>query len=185
MNQILDKYLDCIISYTKRNKTESDKIRTELKDHLLKKIDDLKSQGLSENEAVFKAIEDHGDPWNIGYKLRKKGFPVRTLTGIACLFILILSFLVIMPATARLRQILFPIGDDAIVIAGPQANANLQVEPGRSLKVISSNGSTGIFVFTQAFGFLFVIPVMIMLVLAALGTALLLKKPKKINPALA
>ena len=90
-----------------------------------------------------------------------------------------------MPATAHLRQILSPKDDEVIVIAGPQANANLQVKPGRSLKVISSEGTTGIHVFTRAFGLFLGLPIIIMLILAILGTILLLKKPKKINPALA
>ena len=185
MDQILNKYLDCIISYTKLNKVDSDKIRTELKDHLLKKIDDLKTQGLSQNEAVFKAIEDHGEPWTIGYKLRKKGFPARTLAGLACLLILIFSFMTIMPATARLKHMLCPTDNDVIVIAGPQANANLQVEPGHSLTVISSEGTTVSHVFTYTFGLLLAVPVITMFILAALGAILLLKKPKKINPTLA
>jgi len=185
MDQILDKYLDCIISYTKRNKTDSDKIRTELKDHLLKKIDDLKTQGLSQNEAVFKAIEDHGEPWSIGYKLRKKGFPARTLAGIACLLIVVFSFWVAMPAMGMVKRVLYPLGNNVIVFAGPSAEADLKIEPGNALTVLSANGNADNYVFPETGILLIGLPFIALQCTGILAVILIFKRTKKIDPTLA
>jgi hypothetical protein len=185
MDQTLEKYLDCIMSYAKRNEADAVKVRSELEDHLLKKVDDLKEQGLSQSEAVFKAIEDHGQPWTIGYKLQKKRFSARTLAGIVCLLIVILSVMVIMPATAKLKFLLCPSGDNVVVIAGPQAKANLQVAPGRALTVLSSDGTAGIHVVAEeALLLLLALPTFILLCMSLLAVILIFKRTKKIKPVL-
>ncbi len=74
MSQTLEKYLDRIMSYANRNKSDAPKIRAELQDHLLKKIEELEAQGVKPQDAIFQAIETHGNPRNIGYGLRPR-FP--------------------------------------------------------------------------------------------------------------
>ncbi|MHC4285577.1 MAG: hypothetical protein ACYSWZ_21795 [Planctomycetota bacterium] len=71
MSRALQKYLDHIMVYTNRNEKDTAQIRKELEDHLLKKIADLQTEGLSHEDAVFGAIEDHGHPRTVGYGLRK------------------------------------------------------------------------------------------------------------------
>jgi hypothetical protein len=71
MSRALQKYLDHIMIYANRNEKETAQIRKELEDHLLKKIADFQTEGLSREDAVFGAIEDHGHPKTIGYGLRK------------------------------------------------------------------------------------------------------------------
>jgi hypothetical protein len=75
MNQALEKYLDKVMVYANRNENDSARIRAELEDHLLKKIDDLRAEGLSDEEAALRAIEKHGDMRTVGYGLRKR-FPL-------------------------------------------------------------------------------------------------------------
>ncbi|UCG47705.1 MAG: hypothetical protein JSU94_19745 [Phycisphaerales bacterium] len=72
MSRILEKYLDHVMVYADRDERDSAEIRAELKDHLLKKTADLESEGLSHEDAVFEAIEDHGRPKTVGYGLRKR-----------------------------------------------------------------------------------------------------------------
>ncbi len=72
MSRILEKYLDHVMVYADRDERDSAEIRAELKDHLLKKMADLESEGLSHEDAVFEAIEDHGRPKTVGYGLRKR-----------------------------------------------------------------------------------------------------------------
>jgi hypothetical protein len=71
MSRALQKYLDHIMIYANRNEKDTEKIRKELEDHLLKKVADLQAEGLSREDAVFAAIEDHGHPKTVGYGLRK------------------------------------------------------------------------------------------------------------------
>jgi hypothetical protein len=71
MSRALQKYLDHIMIYANRSETDTAQIRKELEDHLLKKIADLQTEGLSREDAVFGAIEDHGHPKTVGYGLRK------------------------------------------------------------------------------------------------------------------
>ena len=71
MSRALQKYLDHIMVYANRNEKEAAQIRKELEDHLFKKIADLQTEGLSREDAVFGAIEDHGHPKTVGYGLRK------------------------------------------------------------------------------------------------------------------
>lgn len=74
MSQALEKYLDRIMIFANRNETEAPLVRAELKDHLLKKISDLEEDHLPREDAVFQAIELHGNPRIVGYGLRPK-FP--------------------------------------------------------------------------------------------------------------
>lgn len=71
MSRALQKYLDHIMIYANRNEKDTVQIRKELEDHLLKKVADLQAEGLSHEDAVFGAIEDHGHPKTVGYGLRK------------------------------------------------------------------------------------------------------------------
>ena len=71
MSRALQKYLDHIMVYANRNEKDTAQIRKELEDHLLKKVADLQTEGLSREDAVFGAIEEHGHPKTIGYGLRK------------------------------------------------------------------------------------------------------------------
>lgn len=72
MSQALEKYLDRIMIFANRNETDASGIREELKDHLLKKIADLELTGMSREDAIFQAIEDHGSPKTIGDGLRPR-----------------------------------------------------------------------------------------------------------------
>ena len=72
MSRALEKYLDRVIVYANRKEEDASKIRAELKDHLLKKIEDLRAEGLSHEEAVLRAIKDHGHSRIVGCGLRKR-----------------------------------------------------------------------------------------------------------------
>jgi hypothetical protein len=71
MSRALNKYLDQVILYANRKEKDAAKIRAELEDHLRQKIADLQTQGLTREDAVFQAIEDHGTARTVGYSLRK------------------------------------------------------------------------------------------------------------------
>ena len=71
MSRALQKYLDQVILYANRKEEGAGKIRTELEDHLRQKIADLQTQGMTREDAVFQAIEDHGTARTVGYSLRK------------------------------------------------------------------------------------------------------------------
>jgi hypothetical protein len=70
MKSILDRYLDRVLVYANKPASESEAIRTELKDHLLQKVEDLVKSGLPRAEATLEALRQHGAPKIIGYKLR-------------------------------------------------------------------------------------------------------------------
>jgi hypothetical protein len=70
MSRAIEKYLDRVMIYANLGE-EAVQVRAELKDHLLEKIDELKTGGLSQEDAAFQAIEDHGHPRTVGYGLRK------------------------------------------------------------------------------------------------------------------
>ncbi len=74
MSLALEKYLDRVMIIANRNEAEALKIRAELNDHLLKKIEDLEAEGLKREDAIFQAIEQHGNPRTVGYGLRPR-FP--------------------------------------------------------------------------------------------------------------
>ena len=70
MSQILDRYLDRVLTYADRPEPEAACIRAELKDHLCQQIDDFAASGLSREDAVMEALQRHGNPRKIGYGLR-------------------------------------------------------------------------------------------------------------------
>ncbi|MHC4545139.1 MAG: permease prefix domain 1-containing protein [Planctomycetota bacterium] len=72
MSRSLQKYLDGVMIYANRNEKDAARIRAELEDHLLKKIADLQTEGLSREDAVFGAIEELGSPQTVGCGLRKR-----------------------------------------------------------------------------------------------------------------
>jgi len=61
--------------YANRPDKEATDLRSELRDHLLKKIDDLQAEGLCDSDATYQAINKHGHPRIVGYGLRKR-FPL-------------------------------------------------------------------------------------------------------------
>ncbi|MHC4060342.1 MAG: permease prefix domain 1-containing protein [Planctomycetota bacterium] len=71
MSRALKKYLNDVMAYANRKHEDAAEIRAELEDHLLQKVDELEAQGLSREDAIFQAIEDHGSPRTVGYSLRK------------------------------------------------------------------------------------------------------------------
>lgn len=71
MSRALQKYLDGVMIYANRNEKDAAQIRKELEDHLRQKTADLEESGLSHEDAVLQAIEDHGHPLTVGYGLRK------------------------------------------------------------------------------------------------------------------
>ncbi len=72
MSRALQKYLDGVMIYAKRNEKDTAQIRKELEDHLLKKIAALEAEGLSREDAVFGAIEELGSSQTVGCGLRKR-----------------------------------------------------------------------------------------------------------------
>jgi hypothetical protein len=75
MSQALEKYLDQVLVYANRPTDQATAIRAELKDHLMEKVAQLQAQGTVVEDAVFAAIEDHGAPRVVGYRLRPR-FPL-------------------------------------------------------------------------------------------------------------
>jgi hypothetical protein len=71
MSRALQKYLDHVILFANRKEEDAKKIRAELEDHLQQKTADLQTQGLTREDAVFQAIEDHGTARTVGYSLRR------------------------------------------------------------------------------------------------------------------
>jgi hypothetical protein len=71
MSRTLEKYLDHVMIYANRKQPDAEKIRLELEDHLKQKITEFESQGLASEDAVLKAIKDHGAARTVGYGLRK------------------------------------------------------------------------------------------------------------------
>lgn len=75
MSRILESYLDRVLVYANRPEDEAADLRSELHDHLLEKIEDLRAQGLAEADAIYQAVNAHGRPRVVGYGLRK-AFPL-------------------------------------------------------------------------------------------------------------
>lgn len=72
MSMAIEKYLDRVMIFADRPEPEAAQVRAELRDHLLAKTEELKARGVAPEDAVFRAIEDHGDPRKIGYGLRPR-----------------------------------------------------------------------------------------------------------------
>ncbi|MHC4580965.1 MAG: permease prefix domain 1-containing protein [Planctomycetota bacterium] len=71
MSRALEKYLGHVMIYANRKPDEAAKVRLELEDHLKQKIAELEAQGLPNEDAVARAIKDHGAVRTVGYGLRK------------------------------------------------------------------------------------------------------------------
>ena len=74
MSRVMETYLDRVMVYTNRPEPQAGEIRAELRDHLLRKVEDLQKQGLSPEDATYEAVRAHGHPRVVGYGLRR-GFP--------------------------------------------------------------------------------------------------------------
>lgn len=72
MSHILESYLDRVMTYANLSPAQAADVRSELRDHLLKKVDDLQTGGASHEDAVYRAIQAHGHPRVVGYGLRPR-----------------------------------------------------------------------------------------------------------------
>jgi hypothetical protein len=71
MQRAMERYLDQVMCIADiRDNSKESHVREELLDHLEEKAESLKQEGYNDAEAMIKAIEDHGNPILIGYKLR-------------------------------------------------------------------------------------------------------------------
>jgi len=95
MSRVLQKYLDRVMIYANRNRKDAVRIRAELEDHLLKKIADLEAEGVSREEAVLQAIEEHGHPRTVGYGLHKRFWWVGLYIPVAIVLFVIDYFLLL------------------------------------------------------------------------------------------
>lgn len=76
MSRAVETYLDRVMqSADIRNRQEAELIRAEQRDHLEEKIERLKNEDVAAEDAVFQAIDEHGDPVEVGYGLRP-AFPL-------------------------------------------------------------------------------------------------------------
>ena len=95
MSRALQKYLDRVMIYANRNRKDAVRIWAELEDHLLKKIADLEAEGVSREEAVLQAIEEHGHPRTVGYGLHKRFWWVGLYLLVAIVLFVIDYFLLL------------------------------------------------------------------------------------------
>ena len=128
MSMALEKYLDRVMIYANRKKEAAAQIRAEIEDHLLKKIADLEAAGLSHEDAVFQAIEDHGVPWIIGWGLREKKLKLTQVVGWITLPVFAISLFFLILASYNIYTTLSPAPDKIVVLAGSQAKADMRVE---------------------------------------------------------
>jgi hypothetical protein len=71
MSKAIESYLDTVLQYA--NLTDNGQtVRQELADHLEAKVNDLVAQGMARDDAVYEALQRHGDPKVVGYGLRPK-----------------------------------------------------------------------------------------------------------------
>ncbi len=75
MSQAIETYLDRVMLYAKREGQQAQDIRAEQHDHLLSRVAEFEAEGMSREDAIFKAIEGHGHPRTVGYSLRPR-FPL-------------------------------------------------------------------------------------------------------------
>jgi hypothetical protein len=84
MKTSMERYLDKVMAVADiRDTMRERQIREELADHLEQKAAGLTADGYSETEAVLKALEDHGNPVIVGYRLRPWRFVDVRLRGTA------------------------------------------------------------------------------------------------------
>lgn len=69
MSQAVETYLDHVMVYANDPQREVE-LRAELNDHLEQKIAELEEQGIAREDAIFQALEAHGHPRVVGYRLR-------------------------------------------------------------------------------------------------------------------
>ncbi|QNN23718.1 hypothetical protein HED60_16050 [Planctomycetales bacterium ZRK34] len=75
MSQVIERYLDRVMLYANRkSEHEATAIRDEQRDHLMSRVEECEAEGLAREEAIFRAIELHGHPRTVGYRLRPR-FP--------------------------------------------------------------------------------------------------------------
>ncbi|MHC4878306.1 MAG: hypothetical protein ACYTGL_17790 [Planctomycetota bacterium] len=73
MSQAVETYLDRVMQCAAiSDPTAAERLCAEQRDHLEEKIDRLKQQGVPAEDAVFQAIDEHGDPVTVGYGLRPR-----------------------------------------------------------------------------------------------------------------
>lgn len=73
MSLALERYLDRVMAVANiKNPQQASDVRAELSDHLQEKVADLESQGIPREDAVFRAVEEHGHPVTVGYGLRPR-----------------------------------------------------------------------------------------------------------------
>jgi hypothetical protein len=74
MYNLIEDYLDrlCVPLVRRLSYHERQRIRQEVRDHLLERVDELKSQGVSDDEAVAVAIKQFGSPEWVGTLLLEK-----------------------------------------------------------------------------------------------------------------
>jgi hypothetical protein len=74
MYNLIEDYLDrlCLPLVRRLSYHERQRIRQEVRDHLLERVDELKSQGVSDDEAVAVAIKQFGSPEWVGTLLLEK-----------------------------------------------------------------------------------------------------------------
>lgn len=89
MSRALEKYLDRVMIYANRKEEDTAKIRVELKDHLLKKIDDLEGEGLSRDDAIRQSIKDHGHSRIVGFGLRKRFVRLKVYILVALILLVV------------------------------------------------------------------------------------------------
>ena len=76
MSQAVDTYLDRVMVCAKIDDPMlAEQARAEQQDHLEEKIERLERDGTAREDAIFQAIEEHGDPATVGYGLRPS-FPL-------------------------------------------------------------------------------------------------------------
>jgi hypothetical protein len=75
MSRAITDYLDRVMVYANRNQQDTINIRTELEDHILKKISTFEAKGLPREDAIFQALKEYGHPRIVGYGLRPR-FPL-------------------------------------------------------------------------------------------------------------
>ena len=73
MSEAIETYLDRVMQCAAiTDPFEAERLCAEQRDHLEEKIDRLKQQGHAPEDAVFRAIDEHGDPITVGYGLRPR-----------------------------------------------------------------------------------------------------------------
>jgi hypothetical protein len=79
MYNLIEDYLDrlCVPLVRRLSYHERQRIRQEVRDHLLERVDELKSQGVSDDEAVAVAIKQFGSPEWVGTLILEKRTPQR------------------------------------------------------------------------------------------------------------